>query len=96
LDCPTVSQYCLKFSQKTLYLGCKALDVGVGSGYLAACFAEMVGEKGKVIGIDYLKALVERSEKNLKKDGRLPSTIIELRTGDGWKGLFVCCFCCKN
>lgn len=30
----------------------KVLDVGSGSGYLCACFGHMVGETGKVIGID--------------------------------------------
>jgi protein-L-isoaspartate(D-aspartate) O-methyltransferase len=30
----------------------KVLDVGSGSGYLSACLGHMVGDKGKVIGID--------------------------------------------
>lgn len=30
----------------------KILDVGSGSGYLCACLGHMVGEQGKVIGID--------------------------------------------
>lgn len=63
------------------------MDIGVGSAYLAACMAEMVGEKGKVIGIDYIEELVELAESNLTRDKKMPSDIIELRTADGWKGL---------
>lgn len=32
--------------------GMRALDVGSGSGYLAACMAEMVGSTGTVVGIE--------------------------------------------
>ena len=49
----------------------RALDVGSGSGYLAAVMARMVGaeekEGGKVIGIDYLSPLVELAVENVMK-----------------------------
>ncbi len=46
----------------------KVLDVGSGSGYLCACFGLMVGEKGKVVGIDRLPHLVDWGIANIKKD----------------------------
>ena len=45
----------------------RALDVGCGSGYLAAVMARMVGVEGKVVAIDYLSPLVALSLENLKK-----------------------------
>jgi protein-L-isoaspartate(D-aspartate) O-methyltransferase len=68
--------------------GAKVLDVGSGSGYLVACFSKMMEDKGKVIGIDYVKPLVEWSIKNMRKShgGLLEKGIIRLKLGDGWKG----------
>jgi protein-L-isoaspartate O-methyltransferase len=44
------------------------LDVGCGSGYLCAAFAELVSEEGgHVTGIDNVPELVERSGENLRK-----------------------------
>jgi len=45
----------------------RVLDVGSGSGYLSACFAEMVGETGHVLGIEIIPELVEWSISNIKK-----------------------------
>jgi protein-L-isoaspartate(D-aspartate) O-methyltransferase len=33
------------------------LDVGSGSGYLATCFAKLIGPTGRVIGIDHIDKL---------------------------------------
>lgn len=65
------------------------LDVGSGSGYLVACLGHMVGEKGKVIGIDRIKELVEWGKQNVKKDSPelLEKGIVEIRVGDGWAGV---------
>ncbi len=38
------------------------------SGYLSAVFARLIGQEGRVIGIDYLKPLAELSEANVRKD----------------------------
>jgi protein-L-isoaspartate O-methyltransferase len=51
--------------------GCKALDVGSGSGYLAAVMARMVtrGEgHGHVVGIEVVPELVEWANKNVEND----------------------------
>lgn len=45
----------------------RALDVGCGSGYLAAVMARMVGVEGKVVAMDYLSPLVALSLENLRK-----------------------------
>ncbi|VDK77903.1 unnamed protein product [Litomosoides sigmodontis] len=68
--------------------GNTALDIGSGSGYLTVCMALMVGRRGKVIGIDHIKELVDLSITNINKhhsdlltDGR-----ITMITGDGRNG----------
>lgn len=66
-----------------------SVDVFVsGSGYLTACMAEMVGESGKVVGIDHIPELVEKSGQNIKKQNShlLDSDRVVLVTGDGRKG----------
>jgi protein-L-isoaspartate(D-aspartate) O-methyltransferase len=69
--------------------GAAALDVGVGSGYLAAVFAQLVGPTGRVVGIDRLPELVQLAEKNLRKHNAvlLESKRVILAVADGWQGL---------
>jgi len=59
-----------------------------GSGYLTACMAEMVGNSGKVIGIDHIPELVEKSRQNIKRGNAdlLESGRVLLVTGDGRQG----------
>jgi protein-L-isoaspartate(D-aspartate) O-methyltransferase len=81
--------------------GAKVLDVGSGSGYLAACFAELVtseafrnGEKdetgeGIVVGIEHIEELVVDSLKNVERDGKgrlLETKRLMLFAGDGRNG----------
>ncbi|EGO03931.1 hypothetical protein SERLA73DRAFT_175629 [Serpula lacrymans var. lacrymans S7.3] len=72
--------------------GSKVLDVGSGSGYLAAVLHHLVspeGVQGKVVGIDHIPELVEWSILNLKKDGlaeALQDKRIEVIAGDGRQG----------
>jgi len=37
--------------------GSHVLDIGSGSGYLSACFAKLVGPRGKVVGVDHIEEL---------------------------------------
>jgi len=72
--------------------GSKALDVGSGSGYLAACMSMLVtegGASGKVIGIEHIPELVDMAIKNVKQDHPelLESKVLEFTVGDGRKGL---------
>jgi protein-L-isoaspartate(D-aspartate) O-methyltransferase len=62
--------------------------VGSGSGYLTSCFAHLVGPGGKVIGIDHIPELVEKSIDNIKKDNSSlwESGVIEMKCGDGRLG----------
>ncbi|XP_073667556.1 protein-L-isoaspartate(D-aspartate) O-methyltransferase isoform X1 [Paramisgurnus dabryanus] len=88
ISAPHMHAYALELLHDHLYEGAKALDVGSGSGILSVCFARMVGPKGKVIGIDHIKELVDDSVNNVKKDD--PSLIssgrLKLMVGDGRMG----------
>ena len=43
----------------------KVLEIGSGCGYVLALLSEIVGEKGKVYGIEIVKPLAEKSRENL-------------------------------
>lgn len=60
--------HALEILKKQLIPGEKALDVGSGSGYLTSCMAFMLGETGRVIGIDHIPELVTLATKNIKHD----------------------------
>lgn len=47
--------------------GDKILDVGSGSGYTTALLAEIVGEEGKIIGVELIPELVAFGNKNIEK-----------------------------
>lgn len=57
--------------------GEKALDVGSGSGYLTACMAFMVGETGRVVGIEHIPELVTMATTNIQNDN--PQLLISER-----------------
>ena len=66
-----------------------ALDVGSGSGYLAICMAEMVGEGGRVWGIDHIQELVDQSIVNTESGNpeHLAQGRVEFLVADGFVGL---------
>jgi len=64
--------------------GQKVLEVGLGSGYVAALLSNLVGEKGKVYAIEFLKGLIDFSKSNLERTGVKNVEIIQ---GDGSQGL---------
>ncbi|XP_058247748.1 protein-L-isoaspartate(D-aspartate) O-methyltransferase isoform X3 [Hemibagrus wyckioides] len=88
ISAPHMHAYALELLHDQLYEGAKALDVGSGSGILSVCFSRMVGSKGKVIGIDHIKELVDDSINNVKKDDPtlITSGRIKLLVGDGRLG----------
>lgn len=47
--------------------GDKILDIGSGSGWSTALLAQIVGEQGKVVGLEIVPELVEFGQKNLAK-----------------------------
>jgi len=65
------------------------LDIGSGSGYLAAVFHHLVSPGGKVVCIEHIPELVDWSIANLKKDGldhALESGEVVILSGDGRLG----------
>lgn len=80
--------------------GARVLDIGSGSGYLTAVLAELVytqgnensGEagKGRVVGLEHIKALRDMGESNMKKSERgkqlLGEGKVSFVVGDGRKG----------
>ncbi|ORY15872.1 protein-L-isoaspartate O-methyltransferase [Clohesyomyces aquaticus] len=73
-----------------LHPGARVLDIGSGSGYLTAVFANLVGPTGRVIGVEHIQPLVSLSEENMRKsdEGRrmLESGQVQFIKADGRKG----------
>ena len=86
ISAPHMHAQCLELLKNHLKPGMRALDIGSGSGYLTACMALMVGDEGKVVGIDHVEELVEWSKQNLIKDNKkvlLDKQVVRMKTGDG-------------
>ncbi|KAF7562924.1 hypothetical protein G7046_g1181 [Stylonectria norvegica] len=68
----------------------RVLDVGSGSGYLTHVMAELVGDKGLVVGLEHITELKQLGETNMAKSeqGRkfLDSGRVLFRVGDGREG----------
>ncbi|CAL8111261.1 unnamed protein product [Orchesella dallaii] len=88
ISAPHMHAHALEVLSENLKEGAKALDVGSGSGYLTACMSLMVGETGRVVGIDHIPELVDMSVQNVKKRhaNLLESDRLKLIVGDGRKG----------
>ena len=73
-----------------LHPSARVLDVGSGSGYLTHVFANLVGDDGRIVGIDHMQGLVDLANDNMRKSevGRrlLESGKVRFVTGDGRKG----------
>jgi len=72
--------------------GSRVLDIGSGSGYLTAVFAELVKPSGCVVGVDHIQPLVDLASTNMQKGaaGRemLASGTVKFVKADGrlgWK-----------
>jgi protein-L-isoaspartate(D-aspartate) O-methyltransferase len=64
--------------------GEKILDVGSGSGFTTALLARIVGEKGRVIGVERIPELVKLGQKNLDKYNLKNAEIIKARKEIGF------------
>ncbi|KAL6075890.1 Protein-L-isoaspartate(D-aspartate) O-methyltransferase, variant 2 [Balamuthia mandrillaris] len=82
ISAPHMHVMCLEALEDKLLPGSRVLDVGSGSGYLTAAMGHMVGENGKVIGIEYVEELVELGKQNLRKDSPelLEKGIVEIKS----------------
>ena len=67
ISAPHMHAHALELLRDKLRPGMRALDVGSGSGYLTACMALMVGDRGVAVGIDHIPDLVDLSRANLQK-----------------------------
>ena len=95
ISAPHMHAFALQLLEPYLLPGVSALDLGSGSGYLAAAMAELVGHTGAVYGVELVKPLFEASLRNLAADGKesylrasaestpRPRARITLRHGDG-------------
>jgi len=63
----------------------KILDVGVGSGYLAATFARY-NPQATVVGIDIIPELVQLSRENIAKADSDILSRVKILLGNGWEG----------
>ncbi|XP_014843344.1 PREDICTED: protein-L-isoaspartate(D-aspartate) O-methyltransferase-like isoform X1 [Poecilia mexicana] len=88
ISAPHMHAHALELLSDKLVEGASALDVGSGSGYLTACFARMTGLTGRVVGIEHIEELVQKSIKNVQSDDPelLSSGRIRLVVGDGRLG----------
>ncbi len=66
--------------------GEKILDIGSGSGWTTALLAEIVKDKGKVIGIEIIPELAEFGRKNVAKYNFIEKGIAQILCADGSKG----------
>jgi len=64
--------------------GMKILEVGSGSGYVLALLSGIVGENGKVVGVEFLHELAEKSRESLANENIENVKVFE---GDGGKGV---------
>lgn len=89
ISAPHMHAYCLDYLSDYLKPGNRVLDVGSGSGYLAAVFAIMVGETGRTVGVEHISQLVDRSIESIKKGPAahlLDKGSLSIHVGDGKKG----------
>ena len=75
--------HAITLAELKLKPGEKVLEIGAGSGILLAYIREIVGEKGKVVGVEINKETYEFAKENLKKAGYKDVILIH---GDGSLG----------
>ena len=66
--------------------GQKILDIGSGSGWQTALLAQIVGNKGKVIGLELISELHRQSIKNIARYNFISRRTVELHCLNGAKG----------
>ena len=64
---PNVHGHTLEALKSYLKPGARCVDIGTGSGYIAACFAELVGQEGKVYMVDHIQQIIDFATANIKK-----------------------------
>lgn len=86
IGAPSLHATALQLMKRHLKPNAKALDIGCGSGYLTAAMATMMG-RGLVIGIDHMKALINRAFFNVRTfNPMLLRNTVRLVAADGRRG----------
>ncbi|KAK4775347.1 hypothetical protein SAY86_010282 [Trapa natans] len=89
ISAPHMHAMCLQLLEPNLQPGMHALDVGSGTGYLTACFAIMVGNQGRAVGVEHIPELVNFSVKNIQKSeaaSLMEEGSLSIHVGDGREG----------
>lgn len=90
ISAPHMHAMALQLLHDNLKPGHSALDVGAGSGYIAACMAALVGQNGKVHAIEHAPELSQFAQRNLNTFHQIipDSTAckVHVTTGDGRLG----------
>lgn len=63
--------------------GDTCLDIGSGSGWVTALLAELVGHRGRVVALERIPQLVERTQQNV---ARFHYPHVTYHRGDGYQG----------
>uniref|UniRef100_A0A0G4GE07 protein-L-isoaspartate(D-aspartate) O-methyltransferase n=1 Tax=Chromera velia CCMP2878 TaxID=1169474 RepID=A0A0G4GE07_9ALVE len=92
ISAPHMHAFAAEALESRLLPGKRALDVGSGTGYVSAMFAEMVDVEGEgggtVVGVECVKNLVDLSRENIRshKASLLQHPNFQIHHTDGWKG----------
>ncbi|KAJ7531425.1 hypothetical protein O6H91_14G043600 [Diphasiastrum complanatum] len=89
ISAPHMHGYCLSLLADHLKPGMSVLDIGSGSGYLAAIFSLMVGENGRSVGIELIPQLAEKSIESIRRGPAsklLESGQLAIHVADGKMG----------
>jgi len=70
--------------------GDKILDIGSGSGWTTVLLAEIVGNQGKIYGIERIFEIKNFGEQNVSKYDFIKTGRVEIIHGDGYTGLPEC------
>jgi len=84
INCGTPSVVAMQIELLAPTEGMRLLHVGTGSGYYTAILAELAGERGTVVGVEYEPDLAKMSAAFLARAGY---TNVTVREGDGAVGV---------
>lgn len=67
ISAPHMHAMTLEKIKNKVVSGGRAVDIGTGSGYIAACLAEMMGKGCQVYMVDHIKEILDFATRNIKK-----------------------------
>ena len=89
ISAPHMHAYALEYLAPYCTNNINILDVGSGSGYLTVALSKMINDSGKVIGIEHIDSLYQKSIENISKHHSklLKNKNIILLNADGRNGV---------